>query len=204
MLSKEKINEINNLAEKLISENGISNLNISQLCFSASISKKTFYKYLGNKKIFIEKYYLNMLRNAYIDVIQIIQERNSFFDKLEKISQLVEKRVPLFNNKVMTELKNNYPEVSLKINYFKSNKIIPLLTFLITKAQQRKIINDLDPQILINILFGSISTIYYEQNNFIEIQKTDLKFREVFEILLGGILTKKGKSFLKHKLVSIN
>jgi hypothetical protein len=145
-----------------------------------------------------------MLRSAYINVIQIIQERNSFFEKFEKISQLVEKRIPLFNNKAMEELKKFYPDVSLKINYFKSSKIIPLLKLLIVKAQQRKIINDFDPQILINIFFGSISTIYNEQNNFIENQNTDLKFREVFEILLSGILAKKGKSFLKHKLVSIN
>ncbi len=101
-------------------------------------------------------------------------------------------------------MKKFYPDVSLKINYFKSSKIIPLLKLLIVKAQQRKIINDFDPQILINIFFGSISTIYNEQNNFIENQNTDLKFREVFEILLSGILAKKGKSFLKHKLVSIN
>ena len=204
MLSKEKIENINCLVEKLIIENGISKLNISQLCISTSISKKTFYKHFGSKKIFIEKYYLNMLRSAYINVIQIIQERNSFFEKFEKISQLVEKRIPLFNNKAMEELKKFYPDVSLKINYFKSSKIIPLLKLLIVKAQQRKIINDFDPQILINIFFGSISTIYNEQNNFIENQNTDLKFREVFEILLSGILAKKGKSFLKHKLVSIN
>ena len=204
MLPKEKIETINSLVEKLIIADGISNLNISALCASVSTSKKTFYKSFGSKEKFIEKFYLDMLRSAYINVIQIIQEGNSFFDKFEKISQLVEKRIPLFNNKSMEELKKYYPEVSLKINYFKSNKIVPLLTLLIEKAQQRKIINEFDTQLLINIFFSSVSTIYNEKNNFIEYKKTELKFREVFEILLSGILTKKGKSFLNHKLVNIN
>ena len=87
MLSKEKTNEIYLLSEKLIQEKGIAKMNISELCNSASISKKTFYRIFGSKQNFIEKFYLNMLRNAYIEVVSIIQARNSFFDKFENISQ---------------------------------------------------------------------------------------------------------------------
>lgn len=204
MLTKEKINEVYLLSEKSIQENGIVKMNISEICFSASISKKTFYRIFGSKQNFIEKFYLNMLRSAYLEVISIIQERNSFFDKFEKISQIVEKRIPFLNNKTFTEIKSKYPKIAIKISYFKSNKIIPLLTLLIEKAQQRKIINNHDPIIMINVFFGAISSIYNPQFSFIENEKNDVKFKEVFEILLSGILTKKGKSFLKYMLVSTN
>ncbi len=204
MLSKEKTNEIYLLSEKLIQEMGIVKMNISLLCNSASISKKTFYSAFGSKQNFIEKFYLNMLRNAYIEVVSIIQERNSFFDKFEKISHIVEEKIPFFNNKSIEELKSKYPEVVFKINYFKSKKIVPLLTLLIEKAQQRKIINNHRPKIMINVFFGAISSIYNSQFSLIESDKKELKFRDVFEILLSGILTKKGKNFLKYKLVNIN
>ena len=204
MLSKEKTNEIYLLSERLIQEKGIAKMNISELCNSASISKKTFYRNFGSKQNFIEKFYLNMLRNAYIEVVATIQAKNSFFDKFENISNIVEKRVPFFNNNSFQLLKSKYPEAAAKINYFKSNKIIPLLTLLIEKAQQRKIINDYNPGIMINVFFGAISSIYYSQFSLIKSEKKEIKFREVFEILLGGILTKKGKNFLNHKLVNIN
>lgn len=204
MLSKEKTNEIYLLSEKLIQEKGIAKLNISELCNSASISKKTFYRNFVSKQNFIEKFYLNMLKNAYIEVVSIIQARNSFFDKFENISNIVEKRVPFFNNNSFQLLKSKYPEVAVKINFFKSNKIIPLLTLLIEKAQQRKIINDYNPGVMINVFFGAISSIYNSQFSFTEADKSEIKFNEVFEILLGGILTKKGKNFLNYKLVNIN
>jgi AcrR family transcriptional regulator len=204
MLSKEKTNEIYLLSERLIQENGIVKMNISELCSSVSISKKTFYRNFGSKKNFIEKFYMNMLKNAYIEVISIIQAKNSFFDKFENISQIVENRIPFFNNNSFQLLKNKYPEVAVNINYFKNNKIIPLLTLLIEKAQQRKIINDYNPGIMINVFFGAISSIYYSQFSLIKSEKNEIKFREVFEILLRGILTKKGKSFLNQKLVNIN
>ena len=204
MLSKEKTNEIYLLSEKVIQEKGIAKMNISELCNSASISKKTFYRLFGSKQNFIEKFYLNMLRNAYIEVVATIQAKNSFFDKFENISNIVEKRVPFFNNNSFQLLKSKYPEVAVKINYFKSNKIIPLLTLLIEKAQQRKIINDYNPRIMINVFFGAISSIYYSQFSLIDNEKNEVKFSEVFEILLGGILTKKGKNFLNYKLVNIN
>ena len=62
MISKEKIEQIYHLTEELIQKKGISKINVSELCTSALISKKTFYKYFGSKQIFIEKFYLEMLR----------------------------------------------------------------------------------------------------------------------------------------------
>lgn len=185
----ETINRIFEMAEETILRKGIQGLNISGMCIQLGISKKTFYKNFRNKEEFIERIYLKMLKSTYNEVIYVLQTKRPFIVKFELISNEIEKRIPFFNYKALRELKKKYPNITLKIDYFKNNHIIPLLTLLIKKAQHKNIINNFNPKILINVFLATINSIYINEYHF---RGNEIKVKEVFKLLLIGVLKKKG------------
>ncbi len=197
MKSKEKIKKIYDLAEEHILKEGITRLNISNLCSCLEMSKKTFYKEFQSKEQFIKNLYLKNLSNSYLEVICIIQKKNSFFEKFEGISKIVERGLPLFNNNAILELYGKYPQIVSQINSFKEQRIIPMFVLLIKKAQEHKIINNFEPRIIFDIFYLTISSIQATENKQIVTQR-NIGFNDVFNILLKGVLTRKGKNFINY------
>lgn len=201
MLKKEKINIIYSKTEILILNEGIRRFNITNLCKEIMLSKKTFYKEFNSKELFLEKFYMNMMRKSYMQIIEIIQKNDSFFEKFNNISNIVQSRLPFFNNFSLDELVIKYPIIGQKIYQFKDTKILPLLTLLIKDAQKHNIVNNFEPKMMLQVFFAATSFIYKDRKSELD---EKVNFKNIFEILLKGILTKRGKNFLNHKLVSIN
>ncbi|MBK7105967.1 MAG: TetR/AcrR family transcriptional regulator [Ignavibacteriae bacterium] len=195
MQFKERENIIFNLVEVQILRNGITSLNISELCKDIGMSKKTFYKYYSNKEKFLSKFFLELLKKSYLDIILITQKKDSFFEKFEKIMQIVQTNSPFFNQNILSELKVKYPEVLKQINNFKQIKIFPLFTFLIKNAQKHNIINKFEPKTMLHLFFSIISSNSIINTKIVN-EKGKNEFTEIFQILLKGVLTKKAKNFL--------
>lgn len=64
MFTKNKLNTIYNYAEKIIMNEGIRKLNISDMCTNLGISKKTFYLEFESKENFIRKFYFKKIKRG--------------------------------------------------------------------------------------------------------------------------------------------
>jgi AcrR family transcriptional regulator len=201
MLRQEKRNLILATAEKNIKIYGLSYFRISQLCTDIHISKRTFYKIFDSKEEFLKELYLNMLITSYEAVVFILQAKTSFIKKIEDISKIIEARFKLFNNDTMAELKKLYPSIYLEVEFFQNERIKPLFMLLIKKAQKHKIINDFEPKFLITLFFEIITSMFTENLRNVSNGKNSYCFRDVFDLVLNGLLTKKGKSILNYNLL---
>ena len=203
MVNQEKKNLIFFNAEENIKKYGLKYFRITQLCIDIHISKRTFYKIFCSKEELIKELYLNMLIGSYEDVIFILQAKTSFINKIEDISNIIEKRFYLFNNDSMDDLENSYPSVFLEVSSFRNERIKPLLILLIKKAQKHKIINDFEPELLIDLFFVSITSIFTEKLRNMENGNNQYQFRDIFNLILNGLLSKRGKSSLNYKLTKL-
>ncbi|MBI1931275.1 MAG: TetR/AcrR family transcriptional regulator [Ignavibacteriales bacterium] len=195
MIAKDKKYKLYAQTGEIILSKGINRFNISYLCKNTSISKKTFYKDFSSKQDFLAKFYLDLLHKSYYEIISTIQNNNTFFEKFENIAKIVQKRSVYFNVNILSVIEEKFPEVLVQINNFKQNRILPLFTLLIENAQKHNMINNFDPKTILNLFFSIISS-HSIITTKREISDTKTEFTEIFQILLKGVLTKKGKNFL--------
>jgi len=184
-----------------IKKDGLKTIKITPLCNNLHISKKTFYIVFNSKEELISELFIDILIGSYVNVLVVLQAKTSFVKKIEEISTIIEDKFQLFNNDTMTELKNLYPSIYFEVENFRNERIKPLFMLLIKKAQKHKIINEFEPKFLITLFFAIITSIFTENLRNDKNGNNQYRFRNVFDLVLNGLLTKKGKSILNYNLL---
>jgi hypothetical protein len=201
MKNQEIKNRIFFYAKEYIKKYGLRTFTTTHLCKNLNISKKTFYKIYNSKEELIGELFLDTLIGSYENVVVILQAKTSFISKIGDISFIVENQFQLFNNNTMTELKKLYPSIYFEVDNFRNKRIKPLLVLLIEKAQKHKIINEFEPKFLITLFFSIITSIFTENLKNTGSKNKQYLFRDVLNLILSGLLTKRGKSILNYNLL---
>ncbi|MCK9281295.1 MAG: TetR/AcrR family transcriptional regulator [Melioribacteraceae bacterium] len=190
---------ITDYSRDLIMSEGYKKITIELIASNLSISKKSIYKVFSSKRELIASIFLNELNNAYNGIIHLIQEKSTMIEKVEKLSNLIENYIRIFNELSLNNLKREYPQIWKEIILFRKERVLPLINNLLNHSKKHDIIKDYSNELIIR-LFSSALTISTERNYLLQ-NSYDYKvvFNSIFEILLNGIFTKKGK-----KLLAIN
>ena len=129
----------------------------------------------------------------------LVQEKSPMFDKVEKLADLVASYIILFSEESLQKLKKEFPDIWKKIVFFRMSKILPLINHIINHSKKHKIINNISNELVINLFNNSLTTAtdksFLIHNNLTQ----EAVFKTIFNILLNGMLTRKGK-----KLLTIN
>jgi len=183
---------INNYTRDKMMIEGYKKITLEEIASNLSISKKSIYRVFPS--IFI-----NELTNAYNGIILLMQEKSSMIEKVEKLSEMIGNYIRLFNEQSLNNLKREYPELWKEIILFRKERVLPLINNLLNHSKKHDIIIDYSNELIIK-LFSSALTISTERSYLMQ-NSYDYKsvFNSIFEILLNGIFTKKGK-----KLLAIN
>jgi AcrR family transcriptional regulator len=190
---------LNFLGEKYL-EKGYQNYRVADLASELNIIKKTFYKHFRNKEDLVREVLTKYLRDAYTTVVTIIQAKSNVVEKFLSLSKMVEIYFKIFNETSIARLKQYQPQLAVQINEFRSNRVIPLIKLLLKIGSRKKLIINIPPEIILQTFTAALGSII--DNKFIG--TTDYSFRHTFKyafyMLLNGILTKKGKQYLNHKI----
>ncbi|MDZ7764437.1 MAG: hypothetical protein U5K00_08425 [Melioribacteraceae bacterium] len=152
-----------------------------------------------NKYMLIDNTIMNMLNEAYGDVIYIVANESPFIEKFYMIFDIVKKNLKAFDDISLAELKRSYPEIWIKVARFRKHNIIPLLRLLITSGVKKGVLNDHPAELYLKLIYGAITEVTKRNTKHFEWELDHL-----LKIVLNGALTKKGKRFLSYKLVPIN
>ena len=110
MTTKEKIFET---ALELFANQGIKKTSTHQITAKIGIAEGTLFRHFKTKQILIDQIYLNIKKETFGQLSQIISDENSFEDNFKKISKYI---VNYFikNQSAFTfiEMADNYPAVS--------------------------------------------------------------------------------------------
>lgn len=199
--TKSKI--IKHLRNKFI-RSGFQNFKMEDIAAELKISKKTIYTEFTSKKELIRTAFANMIYDVYKNIAVIINSDGPFLEKFNSLSQVAEVYLMVFNENNLQKLEQFYPDLVVEIEGFRKKKIFPLLNLLIDEAKKHRVINQIDNEILLKMLQSSLTAVldrrWLAKNNY----EHKEAFRKVFNLLLTGVLTKKGRKFLKYQLVNDN
>lgn len=191
--------EIQNYVTQLLLDEGYKRFTLEKIVSAMNISKKTIYKNFLNKEDVIASSYNEILNDAYLRLIKLIQSNNRMVDKLEELADLIKTYLFVFDTDSFIYLKKEFPSIWFKILSVRRRKFMPLLNLLIDHSKKHRLIVDVPNEILIKyfgVSLGLLSDKRSLSKLFIPYNKA---FNDLFGILINGILTKKGK-----KLLAIN
>ncbi len=96
---------------ELFLDSGIRNVSMDDIASSQSISKKTLYKYVKNKKDLLEKtfdYHSSIIRQQ---IEEVINGNHNAIEVLLEISMIMEGQIRRFDPKLKFEMRKYYPEL---------------------------------------------------------------------------------------------
>ncbi|MBZ0201218.1 MAG: hypothetical protein K8H86_15200, partial [Ignavibacteriaceae bacterium] len=93
-----------------------------------------------------------------------------------------------------------YPRLASDIENFRNTRVIPIIKTLLKIGKKKKMILDIPDEIILLVFTSALGHIADSEAEIFSKQSYHQTFRYAFNILLNGILTKKGRQILNYKL----
>lgn len=197
MEEKEKILET--IQEKFFRE-GFYKTTMDELAAELRMSKKTIYKYFPSKNDLVNAIALRFTKQMKNKILPILESDKNAVEKLTGLITLLSNTAGKIGDRMFGELKNHFPSVWQKVDSFRTEMMYGNITKVIDQGKHEGLFIDYPTPIVMNILINSIrSTVNPEfiiNNNFSMV----VAAQTTFKIILGGILTEKGKEIFNQTI----
>ena len=193
---------IEQIEDKLFKE-GFYKTTMDDVASELGMSKKTIYKFFPSKDdlvMAIAKHFMNSMKN------KIVPALNSDKNAIEKLSELINilaKASEKVSPKRMDEIRKYFPNLWNEIDSFRTKMMFGNITKVIDQGKAEGLFIDYPTNIVMNILVASVRNIvnpdFILNNNFSIIEAA----RYAFRIIIGGIVTEKGKKVFNQTINKI-
>ncbi|HSP87872.1 MAG TPA: TetR/AcrR family transcriptional regulator [Ignavibacteriaceae bacterium] len=193
---------IEQLEDKLFKE-GFYKTTMDEVASELGMSKKTIYKFFPSKEDLIRaiaKHFMNRMRS------KIVPALNSDKNAIEKLAQLIKILAGAsekISTKRMEEMKRHFPQIWNEIDSFRTKMMFENITKVINQGKTEGLFIDYSTSIVMNMLVSSVRSVvnpdFILNNNFSIIEAASTAFK----ILIGGIVTDKGKKVFNRTINTI-
>ena len=199
---EEQIKIIEQTEEKFF-RNGFYKTTMDEVAADLRMSKKTIYKFFPSKDdliMAIAKHFMNRMKNK---IIPALNSNKNAIEKLEELISILAKGSEKISTKRMEEIKRHYPGLCTEIDRFRTEMMFGNITKVIDQGKKEGLFIDYPTNIIMNILVASVRNIvnpdFILNNNFSIIEAA----RYAFKIIIGGIVTEKGKKIFNQTINKI-
>lgn len=183
---------IEQIQEKLFVE-GFYKTTMDEVASELGMSKKTVYKFFPSKEDLVNaiaEHFMHSMRKKILTALS--SDRNA----IEKLGELI-KILASVSQKVsparMEEIRRHFPSIWNKIDKFRAKMMFENITRVIEQGKSEGLFVEYPTVIIMHVLVGSIRNVvtpdFIVNNSFSIIEAAQFTFR----IIIGGILTEKGK-----------
>ncbi|MFA7227506.1 MAG: TetR/AcrR family transcriptional regulator [Melioribacteraceae bacterium] len=191
----EKILEVTQ--EKFFRE-GFYKTRMDELASELRMSKKTIYKLFPSKNDLVEAIALRFTEQMKSKILPILESEKNAVEKLAGLISLLSNTAGKIGDRMFGELKNHFPSVWQKVDAFRTEMMYGNITKVIDQGKREGLFLDYPTPIVMNIFINSIRTTvnpeFIISNNFSMVVAAETTFK----IIVGGILTDKGKEIFNH------
>jgi len=183
---------IEQIEDKLFKE-GFYKTTMDDVASELGMSKKTIYKFFPSKEdlvLAIAKHFMNRMKS------KILPALNSDKNAIEKLGELINILAGVsekISNKRMEEMKRHFPGIWNEIDSFRTKMMFENMTRVINQGKDEGLFIDYPTSIIMTMLVASIRSVvnpdFILNNSFSIIEAA----RFAFKIIIGGIVTEKGK-----------
>jgi AcrR family transcriptional regulator len=200
MDDQEKI--IEQIEDKLFKE-GFYKTTMDDVASELGMSKKTIYKFFPSKDdlvMAIAKHFMNRMKSKILPALN--SDRNAI-EKLGELIKILAGAAEKISNKRMEEMKRHFPQIWNEIDSFRTKMMFENITKVIDQGKKEGLFIDYPTSIVMTILVVSVRSIvnpdFILNNSFSIIEGA----RFTFKIIIGGIVTEKGKKVFNQTINKI-
>ena len=200
MISNNEREIILSFCEKKFLTEGFVKVTMDEIAKELGISKKTIYKHFTSKDILVSEIVHIRLKNAHSNVMSVLSTKADAVRKFIELINVYTYEIRGIHPKWFREIELHKPDLWKEIDNFRSKLINNYLPKVITQGIRQKLIKSYSPELII-LAFTSLSK-EIMNTEFLINSKQSLEeiIRETFDMLFGGLLTKKGLAiFSKDK-----
>ena len=195
MDDKERILE--HVITKFLSE-GFQKTSMDEIARELKMSKKTIYKHFSSKDELIFATVNNFLNSTSKTIGELVDSKADSLVKIQKITLTMLRLSLKLSQRFISDVKVYKPDLWRKIDEFRSEKFMENFGKLFDQCKKEKIMVDYPNIIILTIMLSSIQGVinpkFLTENNYSAREAEAV----VFEIIMSGLLTKKGKKLLKN------
>jgi AcrR family transcriptional regulator len=196
---EEQVKIIEQVEDKFFKD-GFYKTTMDEVASELGMSKKTIYKFFPSKEdlvMAIAKHFMNRMKG------KILPALNSDKNAIEKLSELIKILAGAsekISTKRMEEMKRHFPGIWNEIDRFRTKMMFENITRVINQGKDEGLFIDYPTSIIMTMLVASIRTVvnpdFILNNNFSIIEGA----RTAFRIMIGGIVTDKGKKIFNQTI----
>jgi AcrR family transcriptional regulator len=196
----EEQNKIIEHTEEKFFRDGFYKTTMDEIATELRISKKTIYKFFPSKDDLIHsiaKFFMNRMKSK---ILPALQSDKNAIEKLGDLINILAKASDKISAARMEELKRHYPSIWNEIDNFRTEMMFGNITKVIDQGKKEGLFIDYPTNIVMNVLVASVRNIvnpdFILNNNFSIIEAA----RYAFKIIIGGIVTEKGKKIFNQTI----
>jgi len=195
----EQVKIIEQIEDKLFSE-GFYKTTMDDVASELGMSKKTIYKFFPSKEdlvMAIAKHFMNRMKSK---ILPALNTDKNAIEKLGELIKILAGASEKISPKRMEEMKRHFPAIWNEIDSFRTKMMFENITKVINQGKEEGLFIDYPTSIIMNMLVASVRSIvnpdFIMNNNFSIIEAA----RNAFKILIGGIVTEKGKKVFNQTI----
>ncbi len=197
-MDEDKKKIILTVAEDQFTKYGFKKTNVDEIAKRLRISKKTIYKFFPTKKSLLSEIVNGIKEQISVQIAEILSSNKNAVEKFYSFGQLIGNRLRKITPEWLEDLKTFSPELWANIEQFRRENIQKNMNTLLNQGKEEGLIIDKPNVIILSILLSSVEGVMNPEfiiNNNLSFQ-TALNL--TLEILIAGILTKKGRRVFKQ------
>ena len=193
---------IEQLEDKLFKE-GFYKTTMDDVASELGMSKKTIYKFFPSKDdlvMAIAKHFMNSMKNK---IVPALNSDKNAIEKLAELISILAKASEKISPNRMDEIRKYFPNLWNEIDSFRTKMMFGNITKVIDQGKAEGLFIDYPTSIIMNVLVASVRNIvnpdFILNHNFSIIEAA----RFAFKIVIGGIVTDKGKKIFNQTINKI-
>lgn len=191
-MNKEKEKILLYAIDKFFGE-GFRNITMDTLASELKMSKKTIYKHFNSKEELVNSVAKHTINDITSSINEMINLNLNSIEKFLKLFAFIGRVAYKASDKWLADIEEYAPETWKEIDAIRAELMNRNLSKLILQGQKEGYIIDAPVEIIITIYVTGVRAVispqFFSTNKF-SVNET---FTKVYEIILNGILTSKGK-----------
>jgi len=192
---KEKI--LSFASEKFMRD-GFYKVTMDEIAHEMRISKKTIYKHFSSKQVLVEVTVESLMHKLKNSLSEITDQNFSAIEKLNNSSSFLIKAAFQVSDKWLSDLKLHSQHLWEKVDKFRKVTFISNFSKIVDQGKREGTIVDKPNILIITIMLAAIRSVInpdFLLNNNISAKQAG---KIAFDIIISGILTKKGRKLNKQ------
>ena len=199
----EEQNKIIEFSEEKFFRDGFYKTTMDEVAEEMRMSKKTIYKFFPSKEELITAVARHFMQKMRSKILPALNSNKNAIEKLEDLVTILTTASLKVTPKRIEEMQRHFPSLWSEIDNFRTKMMFENITKVINQGKSEGLFIDYPTTIIMNILVASVRNIvnpeFILNNNF----SISEGARYAFRIIIGGIVTEKGKKTFNQTLNKI-